>query len=105
VADLLAGGGIDRGGAGPGREGGCGRKTGHVADAGGFAATRGADAWQVHEVRPALGHRRGQLGIQRLEPGVDPDQLGQVLGEQPPTQPANLVTRPHRGEQGLVPGD
>ena len=58
VADLSAGGGIQRGGAGPGREVVAVREAGHVADVGQDPGGAGrSDPVQVHQVRPRREHR------------------------------------------------
>jgi len=64
-----------------------------------------ADAVNGPQLRPAGRHRLGQLGLERLDSRVELDQIGQLLGGQPPAGASELVTRPHRREHDPVLSD
>jgi hypothetical protein len=72
-------------GAGPGREVVAVGEGAHVTDIGQDpGGAGGPDPGQVHQVRPRGTHRRGQLGFECLEAGVEADQIGELVGSQPP---------------------
>ena len=76
VADLLAGGGVQGCGAGPGREPVAVGEPGDVADVGQYACGAGGpDAVDLHQRRASRGDRGLELGRDRLQLLVDRDQV------------------------------
>ena len=100
---MLAAGGIDRGGAGPGREVVPVREPGNVPDVSQDPGSAGrADAMDVHQVRASREHRGFQLGFHALEFGVQAVQVFQFLRGHPAAGLPRQVTGPDRGKQPLV---
>jgi hypothetical protein len=77
----------------------------HFADVGEDpCGTGGADAVDVHQVRPARQDGGVELGLHRLELGVQVFDAGQFPGGHPAAGSACQVPRPHAGQQCLVLG-
>jgi hypothetical protein len=100
---MLPAGGINRGGAGPGREVVPVREPGDVADISQDPRGAGrADAMDIHQVRARREDRRFKLGFHRLELGVQAVQILQFLrGHQAAGLPGQ-ATGTDRGQQHLV---
>ena len=108
VADLLAGGGVQRRGPGPGREPVAVGEPGDVADVGEDACSDdGSDTGEVHQVRAAGNDQRLELFAGHLHLLLDRDHLGELLEREPFTRLADRVAWPHRGQDrlGLERGD
>ena len=99
MADLLPGRGFPGGGAVPGREVPLAGEPGHRGDIdqqpGGAG---GADAVQVHQRGPAAADRDPQLGLERLQLGVDRFQVDDQVHRQAPAGGPGRIPRPHPRE-------
>ena len=106
MADLGAGGGVEWGGAGPGREVIAVRETAHVPDVGQDPGRAGgSDSVQVHQTRPGREDGLLQLGFECLESDVESDQVGELVGGQPPHGAPDQIAWAHPGQHVLVLGD
>ena len=84
MPDLLARGGVQGCGAGPGREPVAVGEPGDVADVGQDPGRDdGSDAGQVHQRRAAGQDHRLQLYGEGLDLLLDRNQLGELLGREP----------------------
>ena len=102
VADVVAGGGVDRGGAGPGAEVVAVGEPGDVADLDQQPGRAGgADAVQVHQAGAGRGDQLGEFLVRGLLALIDPLEVADQLGGDPPTGLAGDVARADRGQQGL----
>jgi hypothetical protein len=105
VAALFPGGGVDRGGAVPGREVPAGREPGHVADVTEQAGRAGgADAVQLEQRASGRLDELAELVVRGLDPLVDADELADQLRRELAAGLAHQVTRPDRGQQRLSLG-
>jgi hypothetical protein len=100
---MLPAGGVDRGGASPGREVVPVREPADVSHVGEDPGGPGrADAIDVHQVRARRQDRGLELGFHRLKLGVQAVQVLQLLRGHPAAGLPGQVTGPDRGQQRLV---
>ena len=75
----------------------------HVADVGQDpGGAGGSDPGQVHQVRPGCEHRLLQFRLECLELGVESDQVGELVGGQPPHGAPNEITGTQPSQHRLV---
>lgn len=102
MAALVAGGGVERGGAVPGREVGAGWEAGDVADVDEQSRGAGrADAVQRQQRGAGGLDQLAQLLVGGLLPCVDPLEISNELGSDATSRLAGGVARPDLREQRL----
>lgn len=108
VPVLLAGGGVQGCGAGPGREPVPVGETRDVADIGEDpSGDDGPDAVDLGQVRTTFDDESLQLGGDLLHPGLDTDEVGKLFGGDSSPGPPSQVAGSDTGEHplGLAGGD
>jgi hypothetical protein len=81
------------------------REAPHVADVGqNPGGAGGSDPVQVHHVRTRGTYRFGQLGLECLGAGVEPEQVGELVGGQPPHGAPHQIAGADPREHRLVCG-